>query len=116
MTELSITVHQQPGFHLVRLEGELDRSTHPRLEHTLQDLTTGENPKIILDAAELAFCDSCGLYTLLRSQRRAEDRGGALRLIGVHGTLARLLAITRLVELFPLYPSLAQAATWPPPD
>ncbi|MGP4102549.1 STAS domain-containing protein [Nonomuraea sp. KM90] len=114
MTELSITVQQQPGFHVVRLEGELDRSTHPRLEQTLQELTTRTPPKIILDAAELAFCDSCGLQTLIRSQRRAEDRGGGLRLIGVHGPLARLLTITRLIDLFPPYTSLTQAA-WPPP-
>ncbi|NJP91781.1 hypothetical protein HCN51_20345 [Nonomuraea sp. FMUSA5-5] len=45
----------------------------------------------------------------------AEERGGALRLIGVHGALARLLTITGLVHLFPPCRDFAQATTWAGP-
>lgn len=49
---------------------------------------------------------------MIASQRRAESSGGALRLIGVHGMLARLLTLTQLVDLFPPYAGLEQALRW----
>ncbi|MFB4274568.1 STAS domain-containing protein [Nonomuraea sp. MTCD27] len=115
MTELAITVRQRPGFHLVQLEGELDSTTQLPLSQTFNELLTEAPPKIVVDAARLAFCDSSGLWTLITGQREAEDRGGGLRLIGVHGPLARLLSVTRLVDMFPSYASLDQAAHWPGP-
>ncbi|MEU6798135.1 STAS domain-containing protein [Nonomuraea wenchangensis] len=66
-----------------------------------------------VDAEELGFCDSHGLWVLIDAQRRAEKRGGALRLIGVQGTLARLLTVTQLVDLFPPYSDLSHASSWP---
>ncbi|MEU6729223.1 STAS domain-containing protein [Nonomuraea wenchangensis] len=62
---------------------------------------------------KLGFCDSHGLGVLIDAQRRAEKRGGALRLIGVQGTLARLLTVTQLVDLFPPYSDLSHASSWP---
>ncbi|MFC5828656.1 STAS domain-containing protein [Nonomuraea insulae] len=116
MTELSIDVQRLPGCHVVHLEGEVDRTTQQPLAQTFSRLLQADPPpKIVVDVTDLAFCDSGGLWTLIGSQRRAEERGGALRLIGVHGALARLLTITQLVHLFPPYRSLAQASTWARP-
>ncbi|MEW9547310.1 STAS domain-containing protein [Nonomuraea sp. NPDC050783] len=113
MTHLKITVKHHPGFHLVTLIGELDRQTRSDLHRFLDPLLRGPVPRIVVDTAALTFCDSQGLCALIDSQRRAEARGGGLRLIGVRGTLAQLLVVTQLVDLFPPYASLAQAARWP---
>ncbi|MGR6919533.1 STAS domain-containing protein [[Actinomadura] parvosata] len=110
MTDLSIDVQRLPSCHVVHLEGELDRMTQPPLAETFARLLRSDTPKIVVDVTGLAFCDSGGLWTLIRALRRAEERGGALRLIGVHGALARLLTIAQLV-----YRNLTQAATWAGP-
>jgi anti-sigma B factor antagonist len=115
MTDLSIDVQRLPGCHVVHLDGEVDRMTQPQLAEAFTRLLQADTPKIVVDVTDLAFCDSGGLWTLISSQRRAEERGGALRLIGVHGALARLLTITQLVHLFPPYRSFAQATTWAGP-
>ncbi|MBE1592317.1 STAS domain-containing protein [Nonomuraea angiospora] len=116
MTQLTITIKQRPRFALLGLEGELDRQTQPALLHALDPLLTASRPRIVVDTAQLEFCDSHGLWVLIDAQRRAEKRGGALRLIGVHGSLARLLTITQLVSLFPPYSDLAHASAWPARD
>ncbi|MFB4273539.1 STAS domain-containing protein [Nonomuraea sp. GTA35] len=114
MTHLSIAVNDQPGYSVVSLAGELDRDSHQQLSQALDPILAHTTPKIIIDAEDLRFCDSSGLHTLITRQRAAELRGGSLRLIGVQGALARLLHITQLVDLFPPYAGLDDAATWPP--
>jgi anti-sigma B factor antagonist len=113
MTDLEIIVQQRPGFHLVGLAGDLDRQCHLRLLQTFDQLLADPRPRVVVDTTALTFCDSHGLHVLVRGQRRAEDRGGVLRLVGVRGTLATLLTTTQLVDLFPPYASLAQASRWP---
>ncbi|WP_188196626.1 STAS domain-containing protein [Nonomuraea sp. SYSU D8015] len=113
MTQLTITVEQRPGFSLVALDGVLDHQTRPGLLRVFDQLVDEPTPRIVINTRDLGFRDSHGLWVLVSGQRRAEERGGAVRLIGVHGVLARLLTITQLVDLFPPYASLAQAAAWP---
>ncbi|GAA4976339.1 anti-sigma B factor antagonist [Nonomuraea thailandensis] len=113
MTQLTITVEQRSGFSLVALGGELDRQTRPGLLRVFSRLLDEPTPRIVINTRELVFCDCHGMGMLISGQRRAEERGGAVRLIGVHGPLARLLTVTQLVDRFPPYASLAQAGTWP---
>ncbi|MBB5783762.1 STAS domain-containing protein [Nonomuraea jabiensis] len=116
MTQLTITIKQRPRFALLGLAGELDHQTHLTLLHALDELLTASRPRIVVDTAQLEFCDSHGLWVLIEAQRRAEKRGGALRLIGVQGSLARLLTVTQLVDLFPPYSDLTHASAWPTRD
>ncbi|NRQ37377.1 STAS domain-containing protein [Nonomuraea sp. NN258] len=93
MTGLSIITERHDGFVVVRLAGELDHGNRLPLVRALERLL-GDTPRIVVDTSGLRFCDSHGLWTLIACQRRAEARGGGLRLIGVHGPLARLLIVT----------------------
>jgi anti-anti-sigma factor len=113
MTHLSISVDHRHDFSVVSLAGDLDRASEPALCRALDHALTRRPPKIIIDAAGLGFCDSRGLWALITRQRHAETRGGSLRLIGVHGPLATLLTITQLVDMFPPYAGLDQAARRP---
>ncbi|NUO98308.1 MAG: STAS domain-containing protein [Nonomuraea sp.] len=113
MTELSIDVQRFPGCHVVHLDGTLDRATRAPLARTFARLLRADRPRIVVDVTDLASCDSCGLSALITGQRQAEARGGALRLIGVHGPLARLLAATRLALRFPPRSPPAQPRGWP---
>ncbi|RSN04983.1 anti-sigma factor antagonist [Nonomuraea sp. WAC 01424] len=101
MTELAINVQRLPGCHVVHLDGELDRVTRMQLDRTLARLLETDRPKVVIDVTDLDFCDSCGLWALVVGRRQAERRGGTVRLVGVHGPLARLLTLTRLTHLFP---------------
>ncbi|MEV0198732.1 STAS domain-containing protein [Nonomuraea sp. NPDC050691] len=113
MTELTISTERHPHSDLVRIAGDLDRTTHDQLTATLQPLVSLHRPRIIVDAAKLSFCDSGGVRKLIDSQRQAESTGGGLRLIGVHGYLARLLTVAHLVDVFPPYGSFEHANRWP---
>ncbi|MGV9771260.1 STAS domain-containing protein [Streptosporangium sp. NPDC003464] len=109
MTRLSVTVSDHPHFSVVSLAGDLDKLSAPQLEEALAGLLTRGHVRIIIDTADLGFCDSTGVWALLTSMRRTYEQNGWLRLAGVHGFLARLLELTRLGEAFPIDPDVSES-------
>ncbi|MFI5844909.1 STAS domain-containing protein [Catenuloplanes sp. NPDC051500] len=82
----------------VRLAGELDMSTVPVLDTAITQLVgTGRN-RLVVDLAELAFCDSTGLACLVRGDNRCAADGGWLRVTNHRGHVARVLAVSGLDE------------------
>ncbi|GAA0830361.1 STAS domain-containing protein [Streptosporangium amethystogenes subsp. fukuiense] len=102
MTRLSVTVDARPQFSVVTLIGDLDKSSAPLLEERIAEFMRRGHVCLVVDTTELGFCDSTGIWVLLTSLRRAYERKGWLRLVGVHGFLGRLLDLTKLRDAFPI--------------
>ncbi|HUR03172.1 MAG TPA: STAS domain-containing protein [Nonomuraea sp.] len=109
MTELVLRVIERPTCDVVCLDGELDLATETRLRRACADLLQRHHARIVMDVGGLDFCDCAGLAVLINVQGEAERQGGFLRLVGVHGPLARLLTAAELVDTFPPYSDLRQA-------
>ncbi|MEV4020314.1 STAS domain-containing protein [Nonomuraea angiospora] len=108
-TRLALRIDGHQGISVLRLDGELDLATEQSFVRACTRLLAQGQVKIVLDVSRLAFCDCTGLGALIAEQQQAERLGGYLRLIGVHGPLARLLTLTELVDAFPTYVDLRQA-------
>jgi anti-sigma B factor antagonist len=109
MNRLSVIVKDHPRFSVVSLMGDLDKLSVPQLEEELTQLLERGRVCLIIDATDLDFCDSTGIWVLLATLRRAYERNGWLRLVGVHGFLGRLLELTRLKDAFPIDADLGQS-------
>jgi anti-sigma B factor antagonist len=109
MTRLSVTVKDHPRFSVVSLDGDLDKLSVPQFEEKLTGLLEHGRVCLIIDATDLDFCDSTGIWVLLATLRRAYERNGWLRLVGVHGFLSRLLELTKLRGAFPIDLDLDQS-------
>lgn len=70
---------------------------------------SGDARKIIVDCGALGYMSSVGLTTLVRLHKRVCERGGQVKLAKVAPPLVRLLAITRLQQVFPVYESIEAA-------
>jgi anti-sigma B factor antagonist len=65
---------------------------------------------VIADLTSTSFCDSSGVHALLRAHESAVSRDVRLRLaVSQHGTVRRVLQLTGIGDLMPVYPSLAEA-------
>ncbi|MEE6307780.1 STAS domain-containing protein [Plantactinospora veratri] len=86
---------------LVRLHlgGELDITTAPTLSAEIDELVDDGHRRLLVDLAELTFCDSSGLAAFVRGDDRAAARGGWLRLTGATGRVERVLRISGLDDL-----------------
>src|SRR4051794_1652993 len=102
---LRITSDRVGGAHVLRLRGELDLRTVPKLRMRLAEaLERGTGP-VIIDLTDVTFIDSTGLSALLNALRRLTRAGRGLVLTLHEGPVLRLLRMTRLDSTFALYDS-----------
>jgi anti-sigma B factor antagonist len=100
------------GVPVVTTPAEIDFTTAEQLRMVLLRAAARRQTTVVVDMTRTRFCDSAGLAVLVRAHRRALAEGGELRLaIPADGAIARILAITRLDSVIPLFGSLEEALT-----
>lgn len=84
----------------VTLNGELDVHTAPQVAQVLEGVLDNGATTLDIDVAKLRFCDSSGIQVLVQARERALAADGRVRLVGVQGTVEKVLSVTGLLELF----------------
>ena len=82
----------------LRLSGELDISTAPKVEDELARVEPNRPELIVLDLTDLAFMDSTGLRLLIAADTRARQQGRRLLIVKGPEAVQRVFRITRLEE------------------
>ncbi|MFF0309118.1 anti-sigma factor antagonist [Streptosporangium sp. NPDC004379] len=109
-TALTISSQTRDGVVILRARGELDLGSAPVLRDRLREATERPAaPALVVDLAEVSFCDSVGMSELVLALHRSEDQGLRLALSGVHGSLERLLLATGLHNVFDIHPTFVDA-------
>ena len=85
-----------PDATVLRLSGELDMASAPLLSEALERTAERDVERVIVDVADLAFCDSSGLAVLMSWHERCARGGRELVLRSPQPNLVRLLEITRI--------------------
>ena len=104
--QLNIELDLRGDQAVVRMVGELDMATAPKLRETVIKLL---QPSlgigvVILDLSEVSFVDSTGLGVLAGSRQRIEREGGALVLRGPRPNTVKVLEVTGLDRVFVIEP------------
>ena len=89
---------EEPDRLLVRVEGELDLLTVPRLAAQLNGLIRSRGEDVYLDLREVQFIDSAGLQLLLLTRRRLMGASRTLTVICSEGPVRRVIELARLTE------------------
>ncbi|MER5352420.1 STAS domain-containing protein [Kitasatospora sp. NPDC002551] len=116
--ELRVAVRRAGPVRIVAVGGELDHDSADGLRAALAGPGEEGLARILVDLADLRFCDSTGLNVLLRARQEAEPTGVRLEVAGPRPAVARLLAVTGADTVLRIHPSVAVAlaADRPPPD
>ena len=109
-----VAVEDHDGWRVLRLAGEIDVATAPRLRDRLVQLVTEGPPRLVVDLSGVTFIDSMGLGALVSGLKRARAHDGDLRLAGATDHVAKVLSITRLDQAFVVADSVAEAAAGSP--
>jgi anti-anti-sigma factor len=115
MTELSVTVDTRPHHTVLWVWGKIMFDTQGPLGEALTVALKVPEPRIVVELHEVAICDSSGLQLLIDAHRQAEAAGGWLRLSRPQGLVERVLKITNLDEVLPVYRSVDAAVSDPGP-
>ncbi|MBT2381550.1 STAS domain-containing protein [Streptomyces sp. ISL-111] len=101
--------HTDGTLAVIALSGEFDVATAPAVRARALDLIAAGHPDLVADLADVTFCDSSGLGTLIGIWRCAKDANGSLTLATIPERLDRLLSVTGMDAFLPAYPSTRTA-------
>jgi anti-sigma B factor antagonist len=94
---------------VLRLSGELDADTAPKLHDLLAELLERPVPRIVVDLSDLKFCDSVGLSAFITAKQVIAARGGWLSFAGANRFLLGLLETVGLSRYFAIFPEVDDA-------
>jgi len=81
-------------------EKKLDSAVSPELKGEFLILCKPKLESLVVDLADVDFCDSSGLSALLIADRKMKEHGGRVKLINVHKKVSSLLKISMLDRVF----------------
>ncbi|MEV5343892.1 STAS domain-containing protein [Streptomyces sp. NPDC052676] len=110
MSPLKITARDALTGPVLKIIGDLDYSTAPELRAQLSVLALQPGQRLVLDLADMEFCDSSGITALIAARNHAQAAQADVALAGVPPHTLRVLSIVGLDQIFPLYPD-SEAAT-----
>ncbi|MDX2592974.1 MULTISPECIES: STAS domain-containing protein [Streptomyces] len=111
---LDLTVHHPgPDTAVLTVAGDLDLHTAPTLRARALTVVTRDVPHLVMDLTGVDHVDSTGLSTLITLLHATREAGGSLRLAQIPGRLMRMVTLTGISHLLPVYTTVADALTDP---
>ncbi|MFJ9153449.1 STAS domain-containing protein [Streptomyces sp. NPDC102270] len=112
---LHLTVqHPHPGLAIATIGGDVDMQTAPTLRSGALEIIQQGHPRLVLDLAQVGFCDSSGLSAIIGIWHAAQEAGGSLSLAAVPDRLMRMLSMTGVDSLLPVHATTVEATDAPP--
>lgn len=106
---LSIEVSAAGAVCVVTLAGEIDAASVGGLLGCVEDLAASGNVDHVLDLSGVTFLDSSGLGALVALRRHLEADRGSLTLACDNEIVLRMLRLTNLDTVLPVYPTVDKA-------
>ena len=98
--DFAVSVMHIDGVVVVRVVGDLDTHTAPRLRSTLVALVADGVRQVTLDLAETTFMDSTALSVLVGGLKRLREHGGELGVKSPSRAVRKLFEMTGLHSVF----------------
>jgi anti-sigma B factor antagonist len=109
MVSMDLSTRESDGQGVVALRGELDVADAASVAAALAAVAVRERT-VIVDLTGLEFIDSSGVAALVLARKQARRAGGDLLLAAPQDQVLRVLAVTRLAEVFSVHACVDEAA------
>lgn len=100
---------------VVALPVHMDASSAGQIRGELLSVINGGATALIADMTATTWCDHAGADAVVRAFQRAVVSGTELRLVVTAEQVSRMLGLSGLGKLVPIYPSLEAATAASPP-
>ncbi|HEV3171314.1 MAG TPA: STAS domain-containing protein [Actinocrinis sp.] len=105
--DIRVESDRSDGAAVVHVAGDIDLATSDRLREVLLPLVG--RGTVVVDAAQITFCDSAGLRVILLANHEARDRHTVFRLVAPSEPLTRVLELAGALPLVDVFPDAGSA-------
>src|SRR3984893_8870314 len=107
---LKMTTREVDGVTVVALDGRIVLGEESNaMREKVKSLVAEGKKKVVLNMANISFIDSAGLGTLVAAHHSAKGQGASLRLCHLGAKFSEVLQITKLMTIFEVYNTEAEA-------
>jgi anti-anti-sigma factor len=107
---VTVTVASLHAVTVVDVSGEIDLATSNAMADPLFAQLKATPPALILDLTKVGFMGSAGFAVLIEAHKRAQHGGTTWGILVPHDSpLLRVLAVTGLDQLLPIYSTMVSA-------
>jgi anti-sigma B factor antagonist len=94
---------------ILKADGGIDAANADEAVAELTLLVESGLRKLIIDCSRLGYISSAGVGVLVRLHKRLLTVGGHAKVAAVHGPVFRLLELTKIADVFEVYPTVNEA-------
>ena len=91
------------------LEGELDLHVSPTVVASLNMMIEKKPKRLVVDLSGVTYIDSAGLAAFIQEMQKVEAYGGKFALAGLQETVRSIFEISRLDQVFQIFPDVDAA-------
>ena len=106
---MNVRTRKEGPWTVIEVDGEIDAHTAPGLKEAIGGSIDHGERKIVVDLEGVSFMDSTGLGVLVSALKRIEHEDGKLRVASASRPILRVMQITGLDKIMPLYAAASQA-------
>jgi anti-sigma B factor antagonist len=107
--QLKLATRTKDGIFIVDCIGRIVFGEESMLLRDTVKKVVSENNRIVLNLGEVNYIDSGGLGTLVALRTTAQNAGGMIKLASLTKRVGDLLQVTKLLTVFDVYDSEAEA-------
>jgi anti-sigma B factor antagonist len=105
--DIRVESDRSDGAAVVHVTGDIDLASADRLRDALLPLV--KRGTVVVDGAEVTFCDSAGLRVILLANHEAREAHTAFRLVAPSEPLNRVLELAGALPLVDVFPDAGSA-------
>jgi anti-sigma B factor antagonist len=94
----------QDRSNVLPLKGEIDLHVSPSITASLNEMIDKKPERLVVDLSAVSYIDSAGLAALIQAMQKVEAYGGKFRLAGLQETVRSIFEISRLDQVFQIFP------------
>jgi|SRR5882724_68065 len=95
---------QRDRSNVLPLKGEIDLHVSPTITASLNQMIEKKPKRLVVDLSEVTYIDSAGLAALIEAMQKVEGYGGKFSLAGLQETVRSIFEISRLDQVFQIFP------------
>jgi len=102
---MTYPVHEEGGYTVVELSGDVDLSCSPEARETILDCLH-QGQRVLVDLSGVTYIDSSGIASLVEGYQTARKQNLDFGLVGVSEAALGVLQLARLDKVFPIHASV----------